>query len=343
MCIGEVFKMSNKFKPVESKDFPGFFLSSKHPEVAVSSRGEIVYLTTSENKIRKKGQKTFGTLSNGYRQFKTFCGEKNKISKSVLVHRVVMFAFYGPPPCGRKLDVNHKDGDRSNNTPENLEWCTQRENTMHSCTELENSNYARPILIKDVKTGLTRHFSSLSDGARFIGTFHSRLVSELRKNSQGVIYGRYLIKDAGDDSPWDDFIYGERNYRTGILIHNWLTGGKIIAASIREAENITGYKGIKAYLSRGLPEIRGIYYYTFLIHKDDLPSREDVVAASRLMKNKDHDRPIFWYDNKTKEFGVSKFSEIMSRLNITRDSMYRRLQHMGTLAVKNFTIKELWD
>jgi hypothetical protein len=28
--------------------------------------------------------------------------------------------------------VNHKDGDRYNNTLENLEWVTQRQNVLHS-------------------------------------------------------------------------------------------------------------------------------------------------------------------------------------------------------------------
>jgi len=46
------------------------------------------------------------------------------------VHRVVWEAFNGPIP-GR-LEVNHKDLDRTNNSLENLELLTHRENVNHA-------------------------------------------------------------------------------------------------------------------------------------------------------------------------------------------------------------------
>ena len=44
------------------------------------------------------------------------------------VHRLVAQAFLGDH---KGLVVNHKDGDRYNNSLENLEWITQRENVLH--------------------------------------------------------------------------------------------------------------------------------------------------------------------------------------------------------------------
>jgi hypothetical protein len=46
------------------------------------------------------------------------------------VHRAVAAAFIGP--CPKDLQVNHIDGDKANNRPENLEYVTDKQNKEHS-------------------------------------------------------------------------------------------------------------------------------------------------------------------------------------------------------------------
>jgi hypothetical protein len=51
-------------------------------------------------------------------------------SYSQYVHILVATAFHGVPPDG--LEVNHKDGNRSNCVSTNLEWVTHQQNMQHS-------------------------------------------------------------------------------------------------------------------------------------------------------------------------------------------------------------------
>ena len=55
---------------------------------------------------------------------------KNTTRKTVHVHTVVLEAFVCPRPTG--LYCNHKNGNTTDNRPENLEWVTPLENTRHA-------------------------------------------------------------------------------------------------------------------------------------------------------------------------------------------------------------------
>lgn len=72
---------------------------------------------------------------NGYLNVKLFLfkdGMNKKHYKTCYVHRLIALAFL--PNLKNLPQVNHIDGDKANNTPENLEWCTAKENTQHAIT-----------------------------------------------------------------------------------------------------------------------------------------------------------------------------------------------------------------
>ena len=56
---------------------------------------------------------------------------KDGTSKSFFRHRLVMLCFC-PNKKANELQVNHIDGNKENNSIENLEWCTNQENRIHA-------------------------------------------------------------------------------------------------------------------------------------------------------------------------------------------------------------------
>ena len=59
----------------------------------------------------------------GYVDVRVLCGGRRR---RVALHAVVAFAFYGPRPDGH--DVDHLNGDKTDNRAANLDYCTRSEN-----------------------------------------------------------------------------------------------------------------------------------------------------------------------------------------------------------------------
>jgi hypothetical protein len=149
---------------------------------------------------------------NGYLQVGL---RKHNTRKWFGVHRLVAIHFIENPD--NKPQVNHIDGNKLNNTVENLEWVTGKENQRHAARLGlrdnmpkgknhsnygkfgENSRSAKPVIRLDPKTGETKLYKAkvLAKNEGFDVTSISKCCHGKLKTHKG--YEWYFAKDFDKD------------------------------------------------------------------------------------------------------------------------------------------------
>jgi len=110
------------------------------------------------------------------REYRTVWLTSNGKRKGHLVHRLVAETFIDNPDGLQQ--VNHKDGNPSNNNASNLEWCSAHENIRHSydnlrvqqkCALCENSIFSKHKICAKCKQMIMEKIDSeISKGVRGI-------------------------------------------------------------------------------------------------------------------------------------------------------------------------------
>ena len=118
---------------------------------------------------------------NGYLQY-TFC--QNRIKNTFRIHRLVGLYFVQNP--NNKPYINHKNGIKTDNHYENLEWCTAKENDTHArLNGLKIQN--KPIMAENVLTGSKKVFSSVSEAGAILG-INKGTISKVLHNKRNKVH-----------------------------------------------------------------------------------------------------------------------------------------------------------
>lgn len=130
--------------------------------------------------------------SDGYLVCKMRNGSKVRTTK---VHRAVAQAFLQNPE--NKPQVNHKDGDKTNNHVSNLEWVTPSENILHAKRmgfQIECPNRVRVEQRSLDNSKTIAVYPSLKEAEKQTGigwTGISAVIRGLRKNAGGYFWRRF--------------------------------------------------------------------------------------------------------------------------------------------------------
>lgn len=158
-------------------------------KILISSNGRVKSLLRDERILKTQPD------AKGYQRVSVTI---NRVKSTYKVHRLVAKAFVDNPD--NKPQVNHIDGDKTNNAYWNLEWTTNKENAHHAiqtglwkntfeAASKSNDNRKKPIVATSVKTGKVITFDSVADAERAIGSRHvSDVLKGKRSKAKGYIF-----------------------------------------------------------------------------------------------------------------------------------------------------------
>lgn len=165
----------------------------KFPNYIIQKDGKI--FSMSKNVYLKAFKSKQG--NSGKYRYQVTLVDNNGTQQQHRVHRIVAQAFIPNPE--NKGEINHIDGDPSNNNVNNLEWSTKQENMTHASenylfTGTQKGVRVTKVVSKEIEVG---EYGSMQEASRKLGfgRHGNANISDVCKKNINILEARELKED----------------------------------------------------------------------------------------------------------------------------------------------------
>lgn len=220
--------------PYKNKEYPGFYrIPILDDFLIINKEGIVIRLTTGRKVSIGKHVKGYATIN-----------VRTKESRTVLlIHRILGMLFIKIPlhlsdKNFDEIQINHIDGDKTNNELDNLEWVTGKENIEHACeTNLIN---VKKVLRRNIYTNEIKKYNTIRDCCRDNCIDKNMLFKHLNSISYGRIIKDNNVFKFDNNITWPDLLAIEHVETTlwkncDVVAKNVLTNKICLFVSLRQA------------------------------------------------------------------------------------------------------------
>lgn len=297
---------------IDCEYLPGYYwLPHFDLPIVINEYGNLKYLHTGEDipwQDTGYGYKQVGIKLNGkykyYYVHRLVCALFNPISDLVITNK----------------QVNHKDGNKSNNYYTNLEWVTPKENCIHAI----NTGLVklRKVLSKNILTGEIKTWVSCTECARYFNISEKRLKTVLCKpETFGKKSVKWNIFKYEDEPHWvelneDDYIENSLLSTYVWIAKDQTTNVSIIFNTLRE---------LCLELNENYTTVRD-HFYNYK-ERNNIPYKQWLISHSVIETNKTN----------YKELTINKPKPVLVKFNnkqLEFDSITKACKHLNILSSK---------
>lgn len=175
----------------EIKGLQGFYEIPEYSNYAISKKGIVINITS--------GKTLNGSINPaGYLNIRI--KHDNGFTLTWGLHRLLCYVFK-PIDDIKHMVVNHLDGNKANNSLENLEWVTYTQNLEHAGMNNLTSKCI-PISVRDVKTGIVEKFPSVIACSRKFGMTKDAILHRIKQGETRIFPELKQYRVGHEDYEW---------------------------------------------------------------------------------------------------------------------------------------------